>query len=341
MISPTAIALVISVCRPWKRVSVTLMFMCFIIWLFTLWVLLWKKNYWKGDETNFACWIGNNAGDCFSQVFSYGIRHSQGIEKWMTPNVSASDPFYYVKLIWATMFWVLIVNIMLRVVTGVFVSTFTNLTNTTRSREETIAGVCMVCGAKEKEFTKKGKSWSHHLKSEHNIWMYLCFMIHIREKAKRSGLALLEEHCWRNLQATKTAWFPIGDTSFLNDKNVAKRPTVTKKKSEQETKATLEHKFIQQNVVIINTQTELITRSESVKNQISEIGEALNTVCAENVQKRIISENGLRQNINAMVQWLDADDRKLFEKIVRGADESEDEIRQLFLTICKLGQKNK
>ena len=284
-----------------------------------------------------ACWTGNNAGDCFSQVFSYGIRHSQGIEKFMTPNVSASDPFYYVKLVWATMFWVLVVNIMLRVVTGVFVSTFTNLTNTRRAREDTIAGVCMVCGAKEKEFTQKGKSWNHHLKSEHNIWMYLCFMIHIREKAKRQDLALLEEYCWRNVQESKTAWFPIGATRFLDDKYNAKRPAETKKKSEGETKAGLINKFIEQNSAIINTQTELITRSESVKSQISEMGEALNTVCSENVQKRIVRENCLRQNINAMVQWLDADDRKLFETIVRGAEESEDEIRQLFLTICNLG----
>ena len=80
--------------------------------------------------------------------------------------------------------------------------------------ENTLGNSCYICNFERKDFEKKDKSFNHHIKTEHNLWNYIYYIIYILNKNKIDYNGM-ESFVMSKYEGNSTEWFPIGKTDYL------------------------------------------------------------------------------------------------------------------------------
>merc|ERR1712045_502836 len=101
---------------------------------------------------------------CIITTLNQGLRNGGGIGDVLRPP-SSTEPFYTLRLIY-----------------GVIIDTFADLRTEKNNKEEIIKNTCFICGLERKAFDNKNVTFEEHIRSEHNMWHYLYFIVLIKVK---------------------------------------------------------------------------------------------------------------------------------------------------------------
>merc|ERR1711971_184076 len=120
---------------------------------------------------------------CIITTLNQGLRNGGGIGDVLRAP-SSSEPFYTLRLIYDMLFFFVVIIIVLNLIFGVIIDTFADLRAEKNNKEEIIKNTCFICGLERKAFDNKNVTFEEHIRSEHNMWHYLYFIVLIKVKDK-------------------------------------------------------------------------------------------------------------------------------------------------------------
>jgi len=118
---------------------------------------------------------------CIITTLNQGLRNGGGIGDVLRPP-SSTEPFYTLRLIYDMLFFFVVIIIVLNLIFGVIIDTFADLRTEKNNKEEIIKNTCFICGLERKAFDNKNVTFEEHIRSEHNMWHYLYFIVLIKVK---------------------------------------------------------------------------------------------------------------------------------------------------------------
>ena len=113
-------------------------------------------------------------------------------------------------------FFILVTIIMLNVVFGIIVDTFSELRDEKSKNDEAMKSECFICSLKASDFERFGKGFTHHVKHEHHMWNYLFFFYHLDQKDP-SEFTALEQMVAEKLLKNDYSFFPINRSLEISD----------------------------------------------------------------------------------------------------------------------------
>eukprot|EP00753_Platysulcus_tardus_P001927 PLAT11596.2.p1 GENE.PLAT11596.2~~PLAT11596.2.p1 ORF type:complete len:2640 (-),score=1195.07 PLAT11596.2:4817-11941(-) len=130
-----------------------------------------------GDEVIGAC---DSLLACMTTHFTDGVRLDGGIAEVLTP-IDPRQPDLF-RIFFDVTYFLLVVVFLLGIVQAIIVDGFTAVRNARTEREAYIESRCFICGIEADIFRREAKGFKHHVTNEHNAWMYLFFLVYLREK---------------------------------------------------------------------------------------------------------------------------------------------------------------
>jgi hypothetical protein len=123
--------------------------------------------------------ICNTLLECVITYFNEGVRSSGGIGDILSMKSYDSSLFW---LRWSTdmIFYITVSLLLLNMVNGVIVSTFSQIREENQEKEEDIKNKCYICNINRVEFEKRKVLFDYHQNFEHNSVIYIKFLIHLK-----------------------------------------------------------------------------------------------------------------------------------------------------------------
>ena len=119
--------------------------------------------------------------------FNQGIRTGGGIgeiidlKKWDAENIG----IFFARWFLDMLFFMVIILLLLNMINGVIVSTFSSIRENTDKNDEDIENLCFICSIKKTEFEKRRIDFNEHKKYEHQIKDYINYLIYLKLKLNK------------------------------------------------------------------------------------------------------------------------------------------------------------
>lgn len=96
---------------------------------------------------------------------------------------------------------------------------------------EDIEKKCFICGVSRTDIDHRGEGWHQHIQKNHNVFIYLYFMIYINKKDV-GDCSSVEKHVKELIKSKEISFFPLGRSMSLRDASKAPHATaITDSKS--------------------------------------------------------------------------------------------------------------
>jgi hypothetical protein len=113
-------------------------------------------------------------------------------------------------------FFIIILIVLLNIIFGIIIDTFSELREEKKEKEEDIQEKCFICNIGKAKFDMQGSGvFTRHIETEHSMWAYLNFVIFLenQDKDDDDGLEFYVRHC---VDSGDISWFPTNRSLFLN-----------------------------------------------------------------------------------------------------------------------------
>lgn len=163
----------------------------------------------KGNicKTLFECWI---------TYFNHGVRSGGGIGDLLGAKPFQEQGIYWLRFTNDMLFFITVILLLLNMINGVIVSTFSQIREESNNKEEDINNKCYICNIDRMEFEKRKVEFKKHLKYEHNSKTYIKFFIClglIHEKDLDADQSFILE-C---IKERDVYIFPVGRSSSIGE----------------------------------------------------------------------------------------------------------------------------
>ncbi|KDO22610.1 hypothetical protein SPRG_22304 [Saprolegnia parasitica CBS 223.65] len=169
--------------------------------------------------------------DCFLFFVHRGLLSGGGIGDYLTNGLNHPPNYFNRSMYWARVFFdlsffVLVIVLLLNIVFGITIDTFGELRTEANEKERLMKNQCFICGLSrdvfDTHYTEQGTSdgFAKHIASEHNMWNYLYFIVHLRAK-DLTDCTGPEAYVKTLLEKDDHSWFPQGMAQCLTRANVA------------------------------------------------------------------------------------------------------------------------
>lgn len=119
---------------------------------------------------------------CFTYILDQGLRAGGGVGDVMLPWTWGNSRML-ARLAYDMLFYALVTVVFLNILFGIIIDTFGQMRDEKREKETDMHGFCFICGLDADTLEKGSASgFANHVKQEHNMWMYLYYMHHLRRK---------------------------------------------------------------------------------------------------------------------------------------------------------------
>ncbi|XP_060113469.1 inositol 1,4,5-trisphosphate receptor type 2 [Heteronotia binoei] len=118
---------------------------------------------------------------CIVTVLNQGLRNGGGVGDVLR-KPSKDEPLFAARVVYDLLFYFIVIIIVLNLIFGVIIDTFADLRSEKQKKEEILKTTCFICGLERDKFDNKTVSFEEHIKSEHNMWHYLYFIVLVRVK---------------------------------------------------------------------------------------------------------------------------------------------------------------
>lgn len=168
-----------------------------IAYAFTIFAFKWDQ--WIISNTN-AC---SNTILCFATTINYSVRSEAFLENIMDPKPLDVSRFFFDMA-----FYFVVVVILLEVLFGLILDSFSERREHRNKLEKEKKEICFICHNEKNRFdlhANEGLDFESHIKTEHNMWNYVYFLIYLSEK-ERDEYTGTEQYVEQN--AAKLSFFP-------------------------------------------------------------------------------------------------------------------------------------
>ncbi|KAJ8601432.1 hypothetical protein CTAYLR_005917 [Chrysophaeum taylorii] len=175
--------------------------------------------------------------NCFATVLHFGLLAGGGMGDYLSFEVGAvpgrdwSFRRRLARMLFDLSFFIIVVVLLLNLVFGIIIDTFSQLRDIANERKGVLQGRCFVCGVARTSFEDSRRCvhvgnapwyiWSpapggfvRHVHYEHNMWAYLLFVEHLARKPPTEYNGV-ESSVARRLNAGDLSWIPSGDSLIL------------------------------------------------------------------------------------------------------------------------------
>lgn len=121
--------------------------------------------------------------------------------------LSFQDPLFYPRVIYDLLFFFIVIIIVLNLIFGVIIDTFGDLRSERQQKELILKNTCFICGLNRSAFDNKTVSFEEHIKSEHNMWHYLFFVVLVKVKDPTEFTGP-ESYVYSMVKSNTLDWFP-------------------------------------------------------------------------------------------------------------------------------------
>uniref|UniRef100_A0A3P8V9B8 Inositol 1,4,5-trisphosphate receptor n=1 Tax=Cynoglossus semilaevis TaxID=244447 RepID=A0A3P8V9B8_CYNSE len=135
-----------------------------------------KKTYEDGTER-----VCDTLLMCIITVLNQGLRNGGGVGDILR-RPSKEEPLFAARVVYDLLFFFIVIIIVLNLIFGVIIDTFADLRSEKQRKEEILKTTCFICGLERDKFDNKTVTFEEHIKSEHNMWHYLYFLVLVRVK---------------------------------------------------------------------------------------------------------------------------------------------------------------
>lgn len=143
---------------------------------------------------------------CIVTTLNQGLRNGGGIGDILRAPASA-EPLYVARVVYDLLFFFVVIIIVLNLIFGVIIDTFADLRSEKQQKELILKNTCFICGLNRSAFDNKTVSFEEHIKSEHNMWHYLYFMVLVRVKDPTEFTGP-ESYVHSMIKSNNLDWFP-------------------------------------------------------------------------------------------------------------------------------------
>ena len=135
---------------------------------------------------------------------SYGLQNGGGVGDAFIHSVGQ-------RLFLDLAFFVVVIVILLNVIFGIIIDTFSSLRVDKLARVKDTLEICFICGINKQVFDRASdepEGFKTHIKVDHNMWNYLYFIFMLWEQDKDDDDGL-EQYVRRAIEANEITWFPL------------------------------------------------------------------------------------------------------------------------------------
>jgi len=241
---------------PRRQLIMTVVLAIFVTYIFAYFIFKYFRDQLGGlygdgiDAGSVDC---KNLWGCFKFVLCYGLRQGGGVGDVMDLSIGS-------RWLIDTTYFLVVIVMMLNIIFGIIIDTFSSLRADKNRREEDTEGVCFICGINKQVFDRASdepEGFKTHIKVDHNMWNYLYFIFMLWEQDKDDDDGL-EQYVRRAIDANEIIWFPLNKAIRLDQAASDEEMTLREISREiQEYELSLTKK-------IVNFQSEMGTMLENI-----------------------------------------------------------------------------
>ncbi|XP_056908962.1 inositol 1,4,5-trisphosphate receptor type 2 isoform X1 [Takifugu flavidus] len=143
---------------------------------------------------------------CIITVLNQGLRNGGGVGDILR-RPSKKEPLFAARVVYDLLFFFVVIIIVLNLIFGVIIDTFADLRSEKQRKEEILKTTCFICGLERDKFDNKTVTFEEHIKSEHNMWHYLYFLVLVRVKDPTEYTGP-ESYVAQMIAEKNLEWFP-------------------------------------------------------------------------------------------------------------------------------------
>jgi hypothetical protein len=125
---------------------------------------------------------------------------------------------YYIRFFYDIIFYIIIKLLILNMINGIVVSTFTEMRDKDEKIFDSYYNYCYICSINKNEFEKRDINFFDHSLKIHYIPNYFLYFLYLNDK--KNKLNYIERYLVENLLKKNVKIFPIGRTKILDDYNI-------------------------------------------------------------------------------------------------------------------------
>jgi inositol 1,4,5-triphosphate receptor type 3 len=192
---------------PRKQLMATLILGMFLGYIFSFFLFYNFRDEMQDGATKNDC---DTLLHCMQTCLSYGLRYGGGINEQLNHTL---DTRYVVDVF----YFFIIMIIMLNVIFGIIIDTFSDLRSKKNERIQDTTEVCLICSIDKQTFDRADDSsvgFRNHVKNDHNMWAFVSFIVYLWEQDKDDDDGL-EQYVRRSVENNDICWFPLNKAMCL------------------------------------------------------------------------------------------------------------------------------
>ena len=205
-----------SITKNGKSLLLTGLLAVFVIYMFSVIGFLFFQDSFDNPETTCGTLLR-----CFAHSLFNGIRAGGGIGDLMEAPTTTLDVIfdagYGARATYDFLFFVIVIVILLNIIFGIIIDTFAELRSEKQKIDDDIKTKCFICGIESSEFERHADGFDYHIKRDHNMWLYIYFIHHLRTK-EASEFTGQESHVYDRMTEHDLSFFPTNRAICLQNK---------------------------------------------------------------------------------------------------------------------------
>lgn len=151
---------------------------------------------------------------CFIRHFDFGQRSDGGISDDLEVIPYSSRSLFYERFFYDMIFFVIVKLLLLNMINGIIVSTFSDMRESDDEKYEDRTYQCFICSIEKKEFDKQNIDFKEHINGTHSVTQYVNYIIMLKLSSEYD-LTYNELEILESFKNRKVDIFPIHQTLDL------------------------------------------------------------------------------------------------------------------------------
>jgi hypothetical protein len=144
------------------------------------------------------------------------VRSGGGIGDLLSMKPFSDVTDYTARYLMDMIFYITVILLLLNMINGVIVSTFSQIREESNNKEEDRTNKCFICSIDRVEFEKKKIAFKDHLKYEHNSKTYIKFLVFLKMFDEKD-LDADQTHIIECLKERDIGCFPVLKSISIGD----------------------------------------------------------------------------------------------------------------------------
>jgi len=186
-----------------------------IIYIYSIFAFtMLRNNYFQEDFPDER--MCDTMFNCFLVTVREGLINGGGMGDYLQPRSVSDIGTYIGRFAYDLSFFVVVIIILLNVIFGIIIDTFSAMREMTESKISDMKTVCFMCGNDRPMLDRNGGGFENHINREHNMWTYLFYVVYLLQKDPTEYTGL-ETYVSEMIEEENMNFYPLHKAMCLDD----------------------------------------------------------------------------------------------------------------------------